>query len=109
MKGRVFLTAAKRDPTKPGNKLYRLTDSTSNTHRSGGGTSQYRLECHPVHFLCREIEAQLGDHLHSVQVDVDKIPAIRDYYINEVANKLGRLHPDERAEIKQTLKQINEE
>jgi hypothetical protein len=37
------------------------------------------------------------------------IPHIQDYYINEVANKLGRLRPDERAEIKRTLKQIDEE
>ena len=109
LKGLVFLTADKKDPTKPGNKLYRLTGSTSNTHRSGGGTSHYRLERHPVHFLCREIEVQLADHLCSVQVDVDKIPAIRDYYINEVANKLGRLRPDERAEIERALKQIDEE
>jgi len=67
------------------------------------------LERHPIHFLCDEIEKQLVDHLQLVQVDVEAIPLIRDYYINEVADKLGRLRPDERAEIERTLKQIDEE
>ena len=105
----LYLTADKKDPTKAGNKLYRLTGSTSNTHRSGGGTAHYRLERYPIHFLCDDIEKQLVDHLLLVQVDVEAIPLIRDYYINEVADKLGRLRPDERAEIERTLKQIDEE
>ncbi len=37
------------------------------------------------------------------------MPLIRDYYINEVADKLGRLRPDERTEIERALKQIDEE
>ncbi len=42
-------------------------------------------------------------------MDEALIPLIRDYYINEVADKLGRLRPDERAEIDRALKQIDEE
>lgn len=109
LSGLIYLTADKTDPTKEGKKLYRLTGSTSNTHRSGGGTAHYRLECHPIHFLCGEVEKQLANHLRLVQVDVEVIPLIRDYYINEVADKLGRLRPDERADIERTLKQIDEE
>ncbi|MBZ0278792.1 MAG: recombinase family protein, partial [Anaerolineae bacterium] len=109
LKGLVFLTASSSDPTQPGDKLYRLTGSTSNAGRSGGGTAHYRLERHPVHFLCGEIERQVAHHLMQVQVDQVLIPLIRDYYISEVADKLGRLRPDERSEIEQALKKIEEE
>jgi DNA invertase Pin-like site-specific DNA recombinase len=109
LKGLIFLTASPADPTLPGNKLYRLTGSTSNAGRSGGGTAHYRLERHPVHFRCGDIEEQVAHHLMQVQVNQTLIPLIRDYYINEVADKLGRLRPDERAEIERSLKQIDEE
>ncbi len=109
LKGLIFLTASPADATQPGDKLYRLTGSTSNAGRSGGGTAHYRLERHPVHFLCGEIERQVAHHLMQVQVNHVLVPLIRDYYINEVADKLGRLRPDERAEIERSLKQIDEE
>ncbi len=109
MKGLVFLSASPSDPTLPGTKLYRLTGSTSNAGRSGGGTAHYRLDRYPLHFLCSEIESQLVAHLQAVQVDEALVPFIRDYYIHEVADKLGRLRPDERTEIERALKQIDEE
>lgn len=105
LKSLIFLTASPVDPTQPGDKLYRLTGSTSNAGRSGGGTAHYRLERHPIHFLCADIEDQVAHHLMQVQVNQTLIPLIRDYYINEVADKLGRLRPDERAEIERSLKQ----
>ncbi|MBK8035402.1 MAG: hypothetical protein IPK17_39050 [Chloroflexi bacterium] len=37
------------------------------------------------------------------------MPRIRKYYIEEVADKLGRMRPDERTEIERTLKAIDEE
>jgi len=61
LRGLVYLSAAQRRPTLSGDHLYRLTCSTSNASRSGGGTSHYRLERHPVHFLCDEIEARCPD------------------------------------------------
>ena len=109
LRGLIFLTASPLDPTQPGNHLYSMTGSTSNPSRSGGGTAHYRLERYPIHFLCTEIENQLVFHLRQVQVDETLIPLIREYYISEVADKLGRLRPDERAEIERGLKQINEE
>ena len=109
LKGLVFLTAHSKDATQPGDKLYKLTGSTSNPGRSSGGTAHYRLEKHPVHFLCNEIESQLADHLKHVQIDTDLLQPIREHYISEVADKLGRLRPDERTEIERALKQINEE
>ncbi len=109
LKGLIYLSAAPKDPTLPGDKLYRLQCSRSNTKRSGGGTAHYRLERYPLHFLCRDVEEQLADNLRRIQVDKTVLPCIREYYIEEVADKLGRLRPDERAEIERSLKQIDEE
>lgn len=44
-----------------------------------------------------------------MQVSETFIPAIRDYYVNEIADSLGRLRPDERAEMELVLKKIDEE
>jgi hypothetical protein len=55
------------------------------------------------------VEDQLAGHLQQVQLDVGLMPRIRKYYIEEVADKLGRMRPDERTEIERTLKAIDEE
>ena len=109
LRGLLYLSADSKDPTAPGARLYRMQCSTSNTRRTGGGTAHYRLERYPVHFLCGDIEAQVTGYLQQVQLDASLTPRIRHYYIEEVADKLGRLRPDERAEIERTLKAINEE
>lgn len=109
LKGLVFLQASKTDPTQPGQNLYHLTGSTSNSGRANGGTSHYRLEKYPIHFLCRNIDQQMADLLKHVQVDETMLPQIRDHYVNEVADRLGRLRPDERVEIERALKQIDDE
>ena len=67
--GTKCTSASPFDPTQPGTKLYRLTGSTSNPGRSGGGTAHYRLDRYPIHFLCSEVESQLASHLQQVQVD----------------------------------------
>lgn len=109
LRGLLYLSADPKDPTKPGTRLYRMQCSTSNVQRSGGGTSHYRLERHPIHFLCDEVEAQVSQHLSVVQLDAELMQRIRQYYIEEVADKLGRMRPDERVEIERTLKAIDEE
>lgn len=109
LKGLIYISASPKDPTHPGDKLYRMTCSTSNAGRSGGGTAHYRLERYPIHFLCSEIDPQLVSHLQRVQVDEALLPAIRAYYIQEVADKLGRLRPDERVDLERALKQVDEE
>lgn len=65
LRGLVFLSACPLEPTMPGEKLYRLTCSTSNIGRSGGGTAHYRLQKHPIHFLCNEVESQLAELLQN--------------------------------------------
>ena len=109
LKGMIYLTADPKDPTQPGDKLYRMVGSTSNLGRKGGGTSHYRIDNHPIHFLCRDVEAQLTEHLKHVQVDSEIVPLIRASYTEEVAAKLGQARPDERIEIEKMLKAIDEE
>jgi DNA invertase Pin-like site-specific DNA recombinase len=109
LKGLLYLSAAPKEPTMPGDKLYRLQCSPSNPKRRGGGTAHYRVERHPVHFLCSDVEQQMTAQLRRVQVSKDLLPRIRDYYSQDVSHKLGRLRPDERAEIERSLKQIDEE
>jgi DNA invertase Pin-like site-specific DNA recombinase len=109
LRGLLYLASDQDDPTSPGSKLHRMQGSTSNTRRSGGGTAHYRLERNPIHFMCDQVEAQIPDLLKRIQVDLKKSDLIRRYYINEVADKLGRLRPDERTETEKQLKAIVEE
>jgi len=109
LRGLIYLSGDPKDPTAPGTRLYRMQCSTSNTKRSGGGTAHYRLERHPIHFICDEVEDQLAAHLRCVEIDAALMPRIRQFYIEEVADKLGRMRPDERTEIERTLKAIDEE
>ena len=109
LRGLVYLSAAQRRPTLPGDYLYRLTCSTSNGSRSGGGTSHYRLERHPVHFLCHEIESQLDALISRVCIDESLLPHIRASYVAHVGEALGQLRPDEHTEIASQLKKIDEE
>jgi DNA invertase Pin-like site-specific DNA recombinase len=109
LRGLIFLEASAQDPTQLGQRLYRMTCSTSNAGRDGGGTAHYRLEKYPIHFLCRDVEAQFSDHIQRTQIDADQIPAIRTHYTQEVAEKLGWVRPDERETLERALKQIDEE
>lgn len=109
LKGMIYLTADPKDPTQPGDKLYRMVGSASNPGRKGGGTSHYRIDNHPIHFLCRDVEAQLTEHLKYVQVNSEIVPLIRASYTEEVAAKLGQARPDERIEIEKMLNAIDEE
>ncbi len=109
LRGLIYLAGSAKSPSTPGNKLYRLQCSKSNTHRSGGGTAHYRLERHAIHFLCRDVDRQLVSFLQRVQIDEAYLPYIREHYIHEVSEKLGRRRPDDRAEIERTLKQVDDE
>lgn len=44
-----------------------------------------------------------------IQVDPDLIPLIRNSYNDEIADKLGRMRPDQRADLERKLKDIDEE
>ena len=92
-----------------GRGLERLTGSTSNAGRSGGGTSYYRIAGSGVSFLFSNIDDQIPIALLDVQVDPNLLPAIRAVYTQDVAEKLGHLRPDERDQLQAALKVVGEE
>ncbi|MEO1290132.1 MAG: recombinase family protein [Chloroflexota bacterium] len=109
LRGMVFVTADKKDATKPGTYLHRLVGATANPNRKNGGTAYYRLDRHRVHIPCVRVEDELAERLNHVQVDSELIPLIRASYTDEIAEKLGQARPDERAEIEKALQQIDTE
>ena len=87
-----------------------LTCSTSNAGRSGGGTAYYRISrAGGVSFMCSEIDIQISYALCSIQVDPELIPSIRAAYTQDLAAKLGYLKPDQKEELRASLKLIDEE
>lgn len=89
--------------------LIRLTCSTSNASRVGGGTPYYCIARSNINFLCSSIDGQIADALQRVQVDPELIPLIRAAYTDDVAEKMGHLRPDEREQLLTALKSIDEE
>lgn len=93
-----------------GGKPIRLTGSTSNTGRSGGGTSYYRIAAAGgVSFLCTKIDARVSKELARIQIDPDLMPLIRAAYTNDLNTKIGGARPDERARLEAVLKATDEE
>ncbi|MBZ0299421.1 MAG: recombinase family protein [Anaerolineae bacterium] len=95
--------------TGEGSGLRKLTGSTSNSSRSGGGTAYYCIPRSNVNFLCSEIDAQIPAELVNVQVAPDHIPAIRATYTQDVAEMLGHLRPDEQERLIASLKAVDDE
>lgn len=93
----------------PGGRLTKLTCSTSNVRRAGGGTAYYQVAGQNVRVLCREVDEQIPAQLMQIQVDTGLLPAIRACYQQDVAERLGFVRPDERAEIEAALKALDEE
>ncbi|MBZ0294018.1 MAG: recombinase family protein [Anaerolineae bacterium] len=92
-----------------GTKPVKLTGSTSNASRSGGGTAYYCVPSSNVNILCSTIDDQIPVALMGIQVDPDLIPLIRESYTDELARKLGHLRPSEREELEAALRAVDEE
>ena len=93
-----------------GDRVARLSGSTSNAGRSGGGTPYYRVaNAGGVSFLCRDIDEQIPLELLRIQIDPELIPLIRMSYTHELAEKLGHLRPDQRLQLQSALKAVDEE
>ncbi len=90
-------------------KIQRLIGSTSNTGRPGGGTSYYCIKSSAVNIRCNRVDPLIPGELMKIQVDPELIPLIQASYNDEVADKLGRMRPDQRADLKRKLKEIDEE
>lgn len=104
LKGLIFFRATESSAT------IRLTCSTSNAGRSGGGTSYYRLDrAGGASFLCSNIDTQIATQLTRIQVDPDLIPIIRTSYTHDLAQQLGLLRPNDKEQLITALKNIDEE
>ena len=90
-------------------KPVRLSCSTPNARRTGGGTAYYCIPRSDVNVLCSVVDKQIGCELAGVQVAPDLLPIIRAAYTDEIAEKLGHRRPDERQQIEANLKAVDEE
>ena len=103
LKGLVYFDAP------DGRGLVRLTCSTSNASRPGGGTSYYCVARSSINFMCSTIDDQVADALRCVQVDPELLPHIRAAYTSDIANNMGQMRPDERERLLTVLKSVDEE
>jgi DNA invertase Pin-like site-specific DNA recombinase len=90
-------------------KAVRLTGSTSNASRSGGGTSYYCIESSSVNILCQTVDDQIAEEMMRIQIDPELIPLIQESYTNEIGDKIGRMRPDKRADLERKLKDVDGE
>ncbi len=91
-------------------RLGRLTGSTANSGRKGGGTSYYRIPgAGEVSFLCKAIDSAVEREIGCIQIDPDLIALIRASYTREVHERVGHMPPDEHTQMQLMLKQIDEE
>ncbi len=89
-------------------KLVRLTGSTPNAGRENGGTSYYTAKG-GVNLQCSELDAYVAAVLEVIQVHPDLLPAIRQYYREEAAEKLGHAVPSQQQALEAALKAVDEE
>jgi hypothetical protein len=91
-------------------RLLRLTGSTSNSGRPGGGTPYYRLaSAGGVSFLCSIIEARVVEEFALIQVDPELIPMIQANFTQELLEQMGMLRPDESARLQKVLADVDEQ
>ena len=103
LKGLIFIALPGEE------RLHKLTCSTSNASRTGGGTAYYCVARSDINLLCCDIDAQIPTELMRIQVNPKLLPAIQECYTRDVAQKLGHLRPDERTELEAALKSIDDE
>ncbi|MCI0709641.1 MAG: recombinase family protein [Chloroflexi bacterium] len=90
-------------------KFCKLSCSTSNTRRPGGGTAYYCIPSSSYNVLCRVVDQQIADYIVSIQVDEQHLPDIRQAYIEELDRKLKRPVMSEEAALSAALKGVSDE
>jgi hypothetical protein len=79
LKGLVYIEDAHTD------KLIKLTGSTSNSRRKGGGTAYYCVWSSDINIRCDVVEGYVAEMMSEIQVDPDLIPVINEAYTTEIA------------------------
>lgn len=95
---------------QPTGQLRRMSGSTSNAGRRGGGTPYYRIEgAGEASFLCSVIDAAVEREIRLIQVEPALIPLIRDSYTKDLQTYMGLSRPDRCSQLQLALKQVDEE
>ena len=102
LKGLVYFERSDGD-------IIKLSCSTSNSSRRGGGTAYYCVPRSNINFLCETIDKQIADELKKIVIDPVFIPAMKAAYTEDVARFLGHLQPNEWERLELALKSIDEE
>jgi DNA invertase Pin-like site-specific DNA recombinase len=77
-----------------GGDTYRLTCSTPNTSRSGGGTSYYRNTSLGIRMMCRTVDKQIPAILKHLEVHNDLIPLMQQIFEEDLTYQIES-KPDE--------------
>ena len=88
-----------------GDETYRMTGSTPNTARSGGGTSYYRSTTLGIRIMCRTVDTQIPDVLKHLEVDPTLIPLMRESFEADLTYQ-AEAKPDELARLQGELDSI---
>ncbi len=90
--------------------LKKLTCSASNKHRPRGGVvSHYCDYSHAPFFICRDIDAQMSERMHSIQIEKELLPRIHRMFKKEVEERLRKVGPDAISSMKARFDQIEHE
>lgn len=88
----------------------RLTGSTSNVGRPGGGTSYYRVaQAGGVSFLCHDLEERVATEIAKIQVTPELIPVVQAAYERDLNVTLRGQGVSDREQLRKALKSIDEE
>jgi DNA invertase Pin-like site-specific DNA recombinase len=90
-------------------KLVKLSGSTPNSSRKGGGTAYYCVWSSDVNVRCEIVDSQVAELISQIRVEPNMLPVIKAAYTEEIAEKLGHLRPSEQEELEASLKAVNEE
>ena len=103
LKGLIYLELPDEE------KLVKLTGSTSNSRRPGGGTAYYCVTSSNINLPCSIVDQQILVEMTRIQINPELIPIIRESYTDELARKLGHLRPSEQTELQAALRAVDDE
>ena len=90
-------------------RLTRLTSSTSNASRPGGGTSYYCVTSSNINIQCHIVDSQIAMELLKIQIAPELIPIIRKSFYEDLEYTLDLLAPSKQADLENKLKEIDYE
>ncbi len=102
LQGLVYLQQADGTAVK-------LTCSMPNANRRRGGVAYYCVPSSDVNFLCHEIDRQIPGQMRRIQVNEQRLPDVRQAYVAELENRVGRSNTDERSLLEKAMKDLADE